>query len=184
MAGMKIATTTRTAWRGKIAVGLLCAALAGGAAPAAATPASATTPTAPAAIQSLGPGVQVDWSRQVVSAAGSCAADLFAASAEVARLKAERLARMRAEARLRKALQALAREPRFHGKVPAELLSRLEPSQAQVAHIEYAATGSVSLRLELPLTAPGPAKNPAVPPLPGAVPDAGAPPAAEADKAP
>ena len=90
---------------------------------------------------------------------------------------------MRAEARLRKALQTLGREPRFHGKVPAELLGRLEPSQAQVAHIEYAATGSVSLRLELPLTAPVPARNPATP-LPGAAPDAGAPPAAEADKAP
>lgn len=162
---------------------LLCAGLGGGGSPAAAAaPAAAATPAAPA-VQSLGPGVQVDWSRQVISAAGSCAADLFAASAEVARLKAERLARMRAEARLRKALQTLGREPRFHGKVPAELLGRLEPSQAQVAHIEYAATGSVSLRLELPLTAPLPAKNPATP-LPGAAPDAGAPPAAEADKAP
>ncbi|HRI53726.1 MAG TPA: DUF4175 family protein, partial [Pseudomonadota bacterium] len=37
--------------------------------------------------------------------------------------------------------------------------------------------------LELPLTAPVPTKNPATP-LPGAAPDAGAPPAAEADKAP
>lgn len=181
MAGMKMATT-QTAWRRRGAVVLLCAGLAGGGGPAAAAPAAAATPAAPA-VQSLGPGVQVDWNRQVISAAGSCAADLFAASAEVARLKAERLARMRAEARLRKALQTLGREPRFHGKVPAELLGRLEPSQAQVAHIEYAATGSVSLRLELPLTAPVPAKNPAAP-LPGAAPDAGAPPAAEADKAP
>lgn len=182
---MKMATT-QTAWRRKGAVVLLCAGLAGGAGPAAAAAtASSSTPAAAAtAIQSLGPGVQVDWSRQVISAAGSCAADLFAASAEVARLKAERLARMRAEARLRKALQMLGREPRFHGKVPEDLLGRLEPSQAQVAHIEYAATGSVSLRLELPLTAPVPAKNPAPPPLPGAAPDAGASPAAEADKAP
>lgn len=176
---MKMATT-QTAWRRRGAVVLLCAGLGGG--PAAAAPAAAATPAAPA-VQSLGPGVQVDWNRQVISAAGSCAADLFAASAEIARLKAERLARMRAEARLRKALQTLGREPRFHGKIPAELLGRLEPSQAQVAHIEYAATGSVSLRLELPLTAPVPTKNPATP-LPGAAPDAGAPPAAEADKAP
>jgi len=163
----------RTAWRRLHAVVLLCAGLASTGRPAAATPPAAAT------TQSLGPGVQVDWSRQILSAAGSCAADLFAASAEVARLEAERLARMRAEARLRKALQALGREPRFHGKVPAELLSRLEPSQAQVAHIEYAATGSVSLRLELSLTAPAPAKTP---PPPGPAPDAGA--AAEADKSP
>lgn len=140
-------------------------------------PAVSAAPAAAAAPQSIAPGVSVDWGRGVLIAAASCAADLFAPSAEIARIKAERLARMRAEQRLRKGLQALSREPRFHDKVAPALLAQLDPSQAQVAHVEYAATGSVSLRLELPLTA-APTKAPAPAASP---PDSGAS-GGEADK--
>lgn len=153
-------------WVG-LAVGLTSAALAAG-------PAGAT-------LQSVSPGVQIDWSRSVMVATASCAADLFAPSAEIARLKAERLARMRAEQRLRKALQLLSREPRFHGKVAADILAQLDPAQAQVAHIEYAATGSISLRLELSLLAP--AKAPASAP-PASPPDSGAAGGADGEKSP
>ena len=140
----------QTARQRLIAAGLLCAGLAWLGLPV--RPTRAAAPVV-APLESLGPGVQVDWSRGVLLAAGSCAAELYAASAEVARVKAERLARSRAEARLRRALQTLGREPRLRGKVAPELLVQLDPTQAKVAHIEYAATGSVSLKLELSLTA-------------------------------
>lgn len=152
----------------------------GGLYPVAAAPAVA-------AAESLGPGVQVDWNRGVLLAAGSCAADLFAASAEVARVKAERLARSRAQARLHRALQTLSREPRLRGKLSPELLGQLDPTHAKVVHIEYAATGSVSVRLELALTAkagavtPGPA---AVPPVADAARDGGPTTTAEEEKSP
>lgn len=140
---------------------------------------AATKPASP--VEKLAPGVQLDWARGVLSASGSCAADLFAASAEVARIKSERLARLRAEERLRKALVALAgdkdkaraeRLSRLVAPTSLDQLRRLDPAQAAVAHIDYAATGSVSLRLELPLR-PGAAPSPATPTRPGS-PDAGA----------
>lgn len=162
-----------------------------GAAPArgSATGAAAAPSSHPAtnsAIERLAPGVQIDWDRGVLIAAGSCAADLFAASAEVARVKAERLARLRAEDRLRKALGLLgadkdkARAERLGRLLPAaagSALGRLDPARATVAHIDYGSTGSVSLRLELPLrpTAPAPDAAPAP-----STPDAGSAPEAEA----
>jgi hypothetical protein len=144
---------------------------------------AATKPGSP--VEKLAPGVQLDWVRGVLSATGSCAADLFAASAEVARIKSERLARLRAEDRLRKALGVLAgdkdkaraeRLSRLVAPAALEQLRRLDPAQATVAQIDYAATGSVSLRLELALRPSAP--PPAPPTRPGS-PDAGAP--AEAD---
>jgi hypothetical protein len=163
---------------------LLLAVLAAGrpvlAAPRAGQPAaSAPAPADP--IERLAPGVQIDWARGVLSAAGSCAADLFAASAEVARVKAERLARLRAEDRLRKALAALGgdkdksraeRLARLLAPAAAADVARLDVARATVARIDYAATGSVSLRLELPLRPAAPAAS-APPAAPN--PDAGAP---------
>lgn len=149
-------------------------------------PAEAATKPGPP-VEKLAPGVQLDWARGVLSASGSCAADLFAASAEVARIKSERLARLRAEDRLRKALVALTgdkdkaraeRLSRLVAPAPLEQLRRLDPALATVAQIDYAATGSVSLRLELALRPSTAAPPPAAPTRPGG-PDAGAP--AEAD---
>jgi hypothetical protein len=141
-----------------------------------------------AAPENLGPGVQVDWNRGVLVAAGSCAADLFAASAEIARVKAERVARNRAEARLRKALQTLGREPRFRGKVAPETLAQLDPAQAKAVHIEYASTGSVALRLELALTAKAsataPTKSPPTPPAADEAKDGGPAAAPEGENSP
>jgi hypothetical protein len=167
---------TQNVRRRTISAGLWCAGLV--AIGSLATPTLAAPPATPP-LFSVVPGVQADWGRGVLLAAGSCAADLYAASAEVARIKAERLAKSRAEARLRRALQALGHEPRLRGKVAPALLAQLDPAQAKVAHIEYAATGSVSLQLELALTAAAPAA-----PSPSEARDGGPAPAAETDKSP
>jgi hypothetical protein len=123
----------------------------------------------PAKPESIAVGVQLDAQRGVLLAAGSAAADLFAASAEIARIKAERLARLRAEDRLRKALQFLSRDPKRRASWPQ--LGKLDVTRATTAHIDYAATGSVSLRLELalqppPASATKPAVTPPTPPTP------------------
>ena len=123
----------------------------------------------PAKPESIAVGVQLDAQRGVLLAAGSAAADLFAASAEIARIKAERLARLRAEDRLRKALQLLGRDPKRRASWPQ--LGKLDVTRATTAHIDYAATGSVSLRLELALQPPAasaakPAVAPPTPPTP------------------
>lgn len=141
-------------------------------------------PSAPAKAASrvaLQPGVWIDWERGVLEAAGSCAADLFAASADVARIKSERLARLRAEERLRKALASLVHDDKQRAHLTAhggaEQVAKLDPATARVLSVDYASSGSVSLRLELPL-APSPAG--ASPAKPGeaptgraAAPDAG-----------
>lgn len=100
------------------------------------------------------PGVTVDWQRGVLEASASAAADLYAASADVARLKAERLARSRAEERLRRALTALRGDSRLVARVGPMPASALDIHSAQVRFIEYGSNGSVVLRLSLPLTAP------------------------------
>lgn len=100
------------------------------------------------------PGVTVDWQRGVIEASASAAADLYAASADVARLKAERLARSRAEERLRRALTALRGDSRLVARVGPTPASALDIHSAQVRFIEYGSNGSVVLRLSLPLTAP------------------------------
>lgn len=137
-------------------------------------------PAASAARVALQPGVWVDWERGVLEAAGSCAADLFAASADVARIKAERLARLRAEERLRKALASLGHDDKGRTHLAAyggvEQVAKLDPAKARVLAVDYASSGSVSLRLELPMS-PQPAKSepPAAGPDSGAVvPDGGA----------
>jgi hypothetical protein len=107
------------------------------------------------ALVPLLPGVWVDWERGQLEATGSCAADLYAASAEVARIKAERLARLRAEERLRSGLKQLSHDERQRAHLApfggGEQVGRLDPGRAQSLTIDYAATGSVSLRLALPL---------------------------------
>ncbi len=105
------------------------------------------------------PGVTVDWQRGVIEASASAAADLYAASADVARLKAERLARARAEDRLRRALAGMRAEPRLLARVPAGPAA-LDVSRATVSHIDYGSNGSVVLRISLPLSVlPPPAER-------------------------
>lgn len=98
-------------------------------------------------------GASVDWQRGVLEASASAAADLYAASVEVARLKAERLARARAEERLRRALAALRSDARLVARVGPAGVGALDVRSAQVRFIDYGSNGSVVLRLSLPLSA-------------------------------
>lgn len=105
--------------------------------------------------QTVAAGVQVDFAQGRLMAVASCAADLYPPSADVARLKAERVARSRAEDKLRKALPLLVRQhkaelSRFGG---ADQVAKLDPKTATVQRIDYGATGSVVLWLALPLAA-------------------------------
>jgi hypothetical protein len=105
--------------------------------------------------QTVAAGVQVDFAQGRLIAVASCAADLYPPSADVARLKAERVARSRAEDKLRKALPLLVRQhkaelSRFGG---ADQVAKLDPKTATVQRIDYGATGSVVLWLALPLAA-------------------------------
>ncbi len=110
--------------------------------------------TAPGHVQ-LVPGVFLDIEHGMLEATGSCAADLFAASADVARIKAERLARLRAEERLRKALALLSSDEKHKKRLAAfggaERVAHLDPTTARTITVDYAASGSVSLRLGLAL---------------------------------
>lgn len=94
-------------------------------------------------------GVVISWPDGVgvIEAPGSSAADLRAPSAEIALIRAERLARERAAERIKAALASLpgART----GQLPKDLDALI--ASAQVAAIDYGASGSVSLRLSLKL---------------------------------
>lgn len=178
--GMKQwAKQTRLGAKGQWTLALTLAGLSLVASPLSVTPqglepltlsrATASPAPEPAKPESIAVGVQLDAQRSVLLAAGSAAADLFAASADIARIKAERLARLRAEDRLRKALQLLSRDPKRRASWPQ--LGKLDVTRATTAHIDYAATGSVSLRLELALQPPAasaakPAVAPPTPPTP------------------
>lgn len=109
----------------------------------------------------LMPGAWVNWEQGFIEAAGSSAADLFAPSADIARIKTERLARLRATERLRKAIAQLCQDEKQRAHLApfggAEQVARLDVERARVLTIDHAASGSVSLRLSLPLTAPPPA---------------------------
>lgn len=156
------AKQTRLGAKGRWTLALALAGLSFLVSPLAVTPqglgqlalsrATAGPASEPAKPESIAVGVQLDAQRGVLLAAGSAAADLFAASADIARIKAERLARLRAEERLRKALQLLGRDPKRRASWPQ--LGKLDVTRATTAHIDYAATGSVSLRLELALQPP------------------------------
>ena len=114
------------------------------------------------------PGVTVDWQRGVLEASASAAADLYAASVDVARLKAERLARARAEERLRRAVAALQSDARLTARLGSAGPAALDVRSAEVRFIDYGSNGSVVLRLSLALTpsaspaakSPGSAANP------------------------
>lgn len=114
------------------------------------------------------PGVTVDWQRGVLEASASAAADLYAASVDVARLKAERLARARAEERLRRAVAALHSDARLTARLGSAGPAALDVRSAEVRFIDYGSNGSVVLRLSLALApsaspaakSPGPAANP------------------------
>lgn len=103
-------------------------------------------------IEALADGAAIDWEARTVEAPGSCAADPRTPSAEVARIKAERVARERARTRLRHALLGLARG-RWHGRPEkaAALDEAFDAAETQDLH--YEANGSVSLRLRLKLDA-------------------------------
>jgi hypothetical protein len=111
-------------------------------------------PKSPARVQVM-PGVLVDWEHGVLEASGSCSADLFSASADIARIKAERLARLHAEERLRKALHVLSHDEKQRARLSpyggAEAVAHLDPALARNLTVAYAASGSVSLRLGLAL---------------------------------
>lgn len=117
------------------------------------------------------PGVTVDWQRGVLEASASAAADLYAASVEVARLKAERLARTRAEERLRRALTALRSDARLVARLGPSGPAGLDIRSAELRLIEYGSNGSVVLRLSLPLVATPPAAKAAA--AASSAPDAG-----------
>lgn len=140
---------------------LLVAALATAGERAAEKPAKSAAAATPV-------GVSIDWQRGIIEASASAAADLYAASADVARLKAERLARARAEERLRRGLAGLRSDPRLLARVPAGP-SALDVSRATVSYIDYGSNGSVVLRLSLPLMV-----QPALPDKPAAAADGGA----------
>jgi len=84
--------------------------------------------------ETIAAGVTADFAAGKLVAVASCAADLYPPSADVARLKAERVARSRAEDKLRKALTVVVREHkaklvRFGG---AERVAKLPPLQPPV----------------------------------------------------
>jgi hypothetical protein len=84
-------------------------------------------------------GANYDAAAHSLSAHGAAAADLRAPSAQVARVKAERNARERAEKKLAAALKELGYE-----KAPDELLKK-----AEIADEQYGSDGSVELTLKL-----------------------------------
>ncbi len=105
-------------------------------------------------VEQLGDGVVVYWEEGAVEASGSCAADLRAPSAEVARIQAERVARERAQQHMRQALLALPKVRWAAGKeAPRE--TDLDPAVrgAETAAVDYGSNGSVSVRLRLKLAA-------------------------------
>jgi hypothetical protein len=106
-----------------------------------------STSGSPPLRESLPQGVVISWPDGVIEAPGSSAADLRAPSAEIALIRAERLARERAAERMKAALAGLpgART----GQLPKDLDTLV--ASAQVAAIDYGASGSVSLRLSLKL---------------------------------
>jgi hypothetical protein len=111
-------------------------------------------------------GVQVDVQQGKLSAVASCAADLLSPSAEIARVKAERLATNRARERLKKALAQLVRDhkdqlARFGGP---EQVAKLDPKQAVVAQVDYGATGAVVVKLVLSLSGAKTPENSEKPP--------------------
>ena len=103
--------------------------------------------------ESISSGVSADFAAGKLVAVASCSADLYPPSAEVARLKAERVARSRAEDKLRKALTVVVRDHkaklvRFGG---AERVAKLDPQTAVIERIDYGATGGVVLGIAWPL---------------------------------
>jgi hypothetical protein len=88
-------------------------------------------------------GAEVDRAAQKLTASGAAAADLRAPSAAIARVKAERQARARAEKKLVAALEELGAS----GDVDA--LTKLAAG-ATVTDEHYGSDGSVELTLSLP----------------------------------
>ncbi len=84
-------------------------------------------------------GAQYDAEQHLLVARGVAAADLRAPSASIARVKAERQARARAEKKLADALKELG-----YKKDPDELLKKAEVSDEQ-----YGSDGSIELLLKL-----------------------------------
>lgn len=99
------------------------------------------------------PGTVLRAERGVLEAVGSAAADLYAASAEVARLKAERLARVRAEERLKRALSVLRPDKRWTALPKGSGETAPDVTRATVERVEYGVTGSVTMWLSLSLIA-------------------------------
>jgi len=84
-------------------------------------------------------GAQYDEKLQVIEAPGVAAADLRSPNVQIARVRAERTARDRAEQKLAAALRALGLKEK-----PDQLLAG-----AQVLELRYGSDGSVELKLQL-----------------------------------
>jgi hypothetical protein len=84
-------------------------------------------------------GAQYDAEAHQLKARGVAAADLRAPSAAIARVKAERTARERAEKKLAAALKELG-----YKKPPAEILKK-----AEITDEQFGSDGSVELTLKL-----------------------------------
>ena len=122
------------------------------------------------------PGVWADWERGVVEASGSYAADLYAPSADIARIKTERMARLSAKDRLRKALALLGRDEKLRPHLAPfggfEKVAQLDVEQAKVVSLDESSSGSIALRLSLSLRTAAPADLGATPADGGADPGA------------
>ena len=92
----------------------------------------------------LPPRTQVDWKARTLSTVGAAAADLRAPGPDIARVAAARLARERADERLRTASAALA-------GVPASDERLSKPLAEARARTTYSSDGSVEVELRLPL---------------------------------
>ena len=127
---------------------------------AAAAPAVEAGPRADDAglvVASLGPGARVDWTRGLLIATGAAAADLRAASPELARFAAERQAREAARRRLRQLARGLdlAGGRELGAALTGAAAERFDRALDAVLdeRIDHASDGSVVLAAALPLEA-------------------------------
>jgi hypothetical protein len=98
-----------------------------------------------ALIAVAGTGASYSAEQKILRAHGAAAADLRAPSAEVARIRAERTARMRAEKKLQAALSALGP---LGSKIAPKKVEELLAA-AKIVDEQFGSDGSVELQLEL-----------------------------------
>jgi hypothetical protein len=122
--------------------------------------AAAAAPRAQPVIVPVDDGAAIDWTRGLITAVGAAPGDIRAPSPELARVGAERRARVQARERL----QAAARALRLHGDdrlvgaiadADAAVAGRLSAAVARALDlaVDYGSDGSVVLTAGLPLEA-------------------------------